>query len=75
MITLLMSSRHTEDDQALWQAAIGRGWSVARARSIRLPEIDDSEIVIYVEALYATSIAEMVGRKLLDPPEGSETVW
>jgi len=36
MTTLLMSSRHTEDDQALWRAAIGRGWSVDRARGIRL---------------------------------------
>ena len=69
MTTLLMSSRHTADDQALWRAAIGRGWSVARARGIRLPDIDDSEIVIYVEALYAPTIAGMIGRRLLDPAE------
>ena len=69
MTTLLMSSRHTEDDQALWRAAIGRGWSVARARGIRLPEIDDDEIVIYVEALYAPTIAGMIGRHLLEPSE------
>lgn len=69
MTTLLMSSRHTEDDQALWRAAIGRDWSVDRARGIRLPEIDDSEIVIYLEALYAPTIAKMIGRKLLDLPE------
>lgn len=69
MTTLLMSSRHTEDDQALWRAAIGRGWSVVRARGICLPEIDDDEVVIYVEALYAATIAGMLGRGLLDPPE------
>jgi len=69
MTTLLMSSRYTEDDQALWRAAIGRRWSVARARGIRLPEIDDPEIVIYVEALYAPTIARMIGRKLLDPAD------
>jgi hypothetical protein len=69
MTTLLMSSRHTEDDQALWRAAIRREWSVARARGIRLPEIDDPEIVVYVEAFYAPTIARMIGRKLLDPPE------
>lgn len=69
MTTLLMSSRHTEDDQALWRSAIRRGWTVARARGIRLPEIDDSEIVIYVEALYAPVIAGMAGRALLDPTE------
>jgi hypothetical protein len=69
MTTLLMSSRHTEDDQALWRAAIGRGWSVARARGIRLPEIDDDEIIIYIESLFAPTIAGMIGRSLLDPPD------
>ncbi|MES2792871.1 MAG: ATP-grasp domain-containing protein, partial [Planctomycetota bacterium] len=69
MTTLLMSSRHTEDDQALWRAAIGRGWSVVRARGIRLPEIEDDEVVIYIEALYAPTIAEMLGRTLLDLPD------
>ena len=69
MTTLLMSSRHTEDDQALWRAAIGRGWCVVRARGIRLPDFEDDEVVIYVEALYAPTIAGMVGRRLLDPPE------
>ena len=48
MTTLLLSSRHTEDDQALWRAAIGRSWSVERARGIRVPEIDDTEIVVYL---------------------------
>lgn len=69
MTTLLMSSRHTEDNQALWRAAIGRGWSVIRARGIGLPEIDDDEVVIYVEALYAQTMAEMIGRRLLDLSE------
>lgn len=69
MTTLLMSSRHTEDDQALWRAAIGRGWSIARARGLRLPDIIDEEVVIYVEALYAPTIAGMIGRRLLDPPD------
>lgn len=69
MTTLLMSSRHTEDDQALWRASVRRGWSVARARGIRLPDIDDSEIVIYVESLYSPTIAKMIGRELLGPPE------
>ncbi|QDU93700.1 ATP-grasp domain-containing protein [Lignipirellula cremea] len=68
MTTLLMSSRHTEDDQALWRAAIGRGWTVVRAQGIRLPEIDDSEVVIYVETLFATTIARQIGCRLPDLP-------
>ena len=46
MTTLLMSSRHTEDDQAIWRAAIGRGWCVVRARGIRLPDFEDDEVVM-----------------------------
>lgn len=69
MTTLLKSFRYTEDNQALWRAAIGRGWSVARARGIRLPEIDDDEVVIYVEALYAPTFAGIIGCRLLSPSE------
>ena len=69
MTTLLLSARHTDDDQALWRAAIGRDWSVVRVRGIRIPEIQDSEIVIYVEALYAPTIASTLGLHLLDPPD------
>ncbi len=69
MTTLLMSSRHTEDDQALWRAAIRRGWSVDRARGLNLPDIADREIVVYVEALYAATIARMIDRTLIGPSE------
>ena len=66
MATLLLSSRHTEDDQALWRSAIGRGWSVER---VRVPDINDDEIIIYVEALFAPTIAHSLGLLLLDPSE------
>jgi len=41
MTTLLMSSRHSRTNASPWRAAMGRAWSVVRARGIRLPEIDD----------------------------------
>jgi len=66
MTTLLLSSRQTVDNQALWRAAVQRDWTVARAQGIRLPGLDDSEIVIYVESLFAPTIAELTGRRLLD---------
>ena len=69
MTTLLLSQRHTDDDQALWRAAVQRGWQVERARGIRVPAIEDADIVIYVEALFAPEIARALGRTLLDPPE------
>jgi len=69
MTTLLLSSRHTDDNQALWRAAIGRGWSVERVRGVRVPQVSDSEIVIYVEGLLAPSIAGSVQRTLLVPAD------
>jgi hypothetical protein len=38
MTTLLLSSRHTEDNQALWRAALHAGWSFERVHGIHLPE-------------------------------------
>jgi len=69
MTTLLLSSRATEDNQAMWRAAIARDWNVERVRGIRLPELNDDEIVIYVESLYAPTIAEALGLRLLEVPE------
>jgi hypothetical protein len=68
MTTLLLSSRHTEDNQQLWRAAIQRGWSVERARGLTVPEIDDRNIVLYIESLYAPTIAQKLGLQLLEPP-------
>lgn len=69
MTTLLLSSRQSEDNQALWRAAIRRGWDVERVQGIRVPAIDDDDIVIYVESLYAPTIAESLGRHLPEPAE------
>lgn len=69
MTTLVMSSRHTVDDQMLWRAAIRREWQVVRARGIRLPPVEDDEIVIYIEALYAQTVARQLKRCLEELPE------
>ena len=70
MTTLLMSSRYTDDDQALWRVAVQRGWTVQRVRGIRIPELAaDDEIIIYVEPLYGPTIAAALGVRLLEPPE------
>jgi hypothetical protein len=69
MTTLLLTGRFGKDDQALWQAAIGRGWKCERLRGPRIPEIDDSEIVVYAESFYAPLIERALGIQLLEPPE------
>jgi hypothetical protein len=67
--TLVLSSRHTADDQALWRAAIARGWSVERVRGVEVPAIADPEVALYLEALFAPVIAERLGVELVEPPE------
>ncbi len=69
MTTLVLSSRHTADAQALWRAAVRRGWSTVRVRGITVPAISEVDIVIYAEALFAPTIAERLQRALLDPPD------
>lgn len=69
MTTLIVSSRHTEDNQSLWRAATARGWDVVRAKGIRVPKVDDDDLVIYVESLFAPTIAKAVGRRLQELPE------
>ncbi len=69
MTTLLLSSRHTEDNQALWRAAVQRGWTVERVHGIGVREIEDEEIVLYVEGLFAPTIANSLGMRLLDLDE------
>ncbi len=70
MTTLLLSSRATDDNQALWRAALQLGWSVERVRGITLPEgLNDTEILLYVEPLLAPTIAEQLGLTLIEPPE------
>ena len=54
MATLFLTSRHTEDAQALWRATIERGWDVHRLATWRIPEELRStpHTVLYVEALF-----------------------
>lgn len=69
MTTLVLSSRPTEDNQAIWRSAIARDWEVVRARGVRVPAIDDPEIVLYAESLFCPAIAASLGRSLLEIPE------
>jgi len=69
MTTLLLSARHTEDNQALWRAAIRRKWQVIRAQGLKLPEWDDEETLLYIEGLFAPSIAAQLNRRLLSPAD------
>lgn len=71
MTTLILTPRFTDDSQALWKAAAQLGWSVERLGSWRVPDhfrsLDD--IALYVEALFAQTMADQLGLKLLSPPE------
>ncbi len=67
--TLLMSSRNTADNQLIWRAAVQRGWSVERVRGLRSPDLEPGRIVIYMESLFAPSIAKEFGLQLVQLPD------
>jgi len=69
MPTLLLSSRITEDNQALWRATVQREWNVERAKGLRIPDLIDDDIVLYIESLYAHSIADTLNLQLVSIPE------
>ncbi len=70
MTTLLLSARSTDDNQALWRAAIRSGWNVERVRGLNLPEgLVGNDVVLYMESLFARAIASKLSLKLVEPEE------
>jgi len=70
MTTLLLSTRATEDNQALWRAAVRAGWNVERVRGITVPDgLLGDDVVLYVEGLFAPQIAKKLSLKLIEPQE------
>jgi len=70
MPQLILSPRDTDDCVALGREADGRGWTVSRLASWRLPPglaLDDG-IAIYGEPLFARVVAAQCQRVLLEPP-------
>ncbi len=70
MPTLILTPRQTPDAQALWRAAIERGWAVDRLAGWRVPDTirEIEEPIIYVESLMGPMIAESLGLRLHEPP-------
>jgi hypothetical protein len=71
MPTLILTPRYSDDTQALWKAAAGRGWSVERLGRWQVPDHlrQAHEPVLYAEALFGPSLAEQLGITLASPPE------
>jgi hypothetical protein len=69
--TLVLSPRHTSDAQALWRAALARGWDVHRLASWRIDDEAASSVepFLYAEALFGPSLGDGLGVSLLDPSE------
>lgn len=71
MTTLILSPRYTEDAQALWRAAIARGWNVERLTRWEAPPhllLADVDPVLYVESMMGPTLAEQLGLRILEPP-------
>lgn len=70
MATLLLTSRTGWDTQALWRAAVARGWNVERLRGPRIPDGTlDPPIVFYTEAVYVPIVARLLKLVVPEPPE------
>jgi hypothetical protein len=71
MPTLILGPRQTEDSQRLWRVASQLGWRVERLATWRIPDdlLGVPEPVLYVEALFAPTLAEALGIRLVEPPE------
>ncbi|XSG76297.1 ATP-grasp domain-containing protein [Herpetosiphon llansteffanensis] len=69
--TLVLSPRYTPDSQALWRAAIQRGWHVQRLTHwTEPPPVPiNTPVVLYLEGGFAHTIAESLGLNLPEPPD------
>jgi hypothetical protein len=69
MPVLILSSRYTEDSISLGRAAILKGWEVERLVGWRLPERTFEDPKLYLESLFAFSVADQLGITLSEPAE------
>lgn len=71
MRTLVLSPRYTDDSNAMWRAAIDRGWEVVRVRSYRADAIDPGlaakRPLLYGETLLADALADALEIVLVEP--------
>jgi hypothetical protein len=68
MTILLLSPRYTFDSIALWKAAIDLNWDVERLQNWQVPErLQQQEIVLYGEPLFASLVTEKLGLQLIAP--------
>lgn len=68
--TLILTPRHTPDAQALWRAALLRGWEIERLARWEIPPYlkrKGIEPVLYAEALFGATLAADLGVNILEP--------
>lgn len=73
--TLILHPRYDEDSQALWQAAVQRGWPVERldyrlggSSWSTVPANLAADVAIYGGYMWAEHVATLLSRKLMSPP-------
>jgi hypothetical protein len=68
MPTLVLSQRYSTDSDAMWRAALHRGWDVERIRGFQIdPALAGRDPVLYGETLLADAAMEALGIALLQP--------
>src|SRR3989442_1197316 len=68
MPTLLLSARHTDDSQKLWQACIAANWDVQRMHGWKVPAVSPQDVAVYAEPLLANFVAQTLNLRLVEPP-------
>lgn len=67
---LILGPRHGPDSQALWRAAIERGWGVERLANWRAEiPVPLEAVTVYGEPLFALALAQRAGLALVEPRE------
>lgn len=67
--TILLSQRFSQDSQAVWQAAVRRGWPVHRAIRFSVPDPLPELVCAYGEVTFCDIMADRARLALLDVPD------
>lgn len=67
--TILLSQRFSQDSQAVWQAAVRRGWPVHRAIRFSVPDPLPEFVCAFGEVTFCDIMAERAKLALLDVPD------
>lgn len=67
MPTLILTARQTDDAQKLWRACVASDWQVVRVHGWNVPSVEDKQMAVYGEPLFARHVAASLKLRLAEP--------